>query len=181
MRKSSTFLSLLLSGATATMSLPALAEEGAAKAGLPQLDVSRFPEQLFWLAISFTALYVAMRYVALPGVQRVQDKRKGVIELELAAARTANDQAKAMAVQSEKALAAARSKAHATINDIKTQTANVAADQQAAQSKTLHQKLREAEAGIAVTRDNAFKEIEKSAKDLAAVIVETVSGLKVKA
>lgn len=157
--------------------MPARAEE----AGLPQLDPSLFPEQLFWLAITFSTLYLLMHFVALPGVQKVQDKRKDVIDEALSAARTANEQAKAMGVEADRALADARAKANATINDIKLQTSKVAAEQQAVQTKELSQKLRDAEAGIVAKRDAALKEIENSVSDLAAAIVDNVSGLRTRA
>jgi F-type H+-transporting ATPase subunit b len=177
-----TFLACLTLGAAALAALPALAEEaGAAKAGLPQLDASLFPEQLFWLVISFVALYLLMKFVALPGVERAQDKRKKVIADALAAAKAANEQAKAMAAEAEKALADARARAQATVSAIKTEAAQKAAEQQAAQNKQLSQRLREAEAAIAATRDAALKDIEGVASGLAAAIVESVSGMKAKA
>ena len=155
------------------------AKPAFAEAGLPQFDASLFPEQLFWLAITFSALYFTMRYLALPGVKRVQDMRKGVIDEALTAAKSANEQAKEMGHASTKALAEARAKANATITTIKTDASKVANDQQTAQSKQLQQRMRDAEAGIAATRDAALKEIEGSASDLAASIVENVSGMKV--
>jgi F-type H+-transporting ATPase subunit b len=175
-------IAFLTSGAGALVALPALAEEkGAAKAGLPQLDVSLFPEQLFWLAVTFASLYLLMRYVALPGVKATQDKRKGVIGAELEAAKAANGQARAMGAEADKALAEARSKANATISAIKLEASKTASEQQAAQHKQLSQRLQQAEAGIAATRDAALKEIEGVAAGLAEAIVENVSGIKVKA
>ncbi len=182
MKTSLTNLVALTSGAVALQTLPALAEEGgAAKAGLPQLDVSLFPEQLFWLAISFALLYVMMRYVALPGVQRAQDNRKQIIDAALTAAKAANEQARDMGHQADKALAEARAKANATIGDIKTQASKLASDEQTAQSKILGGRMRDAESNIASARDAALKEIEGKAAELAAQIVENVSGMKVSA
>ena len=176
MKKAAAIFSFVMLAAT-----PALAEEGAAKAGLPQLDPSLFLEQLFWLAVSFTVLYLLMHFVALPGVQKVQERREEVIDHELATAKAANEQAKVMATDAERALADARAKANAAITDIKTEASKQAAEQQAAQSKQLGQKLRDAEANIAAARDKALKEIEGVASDLSNAIVDNVSGLKVKA
>ena len=182
MKKIATFFAVLTSSAVALSALPALAEEsGADKGGLPQFDATLFPEQLFWLGISFSLLYLLMHFVALPGVERAQDKRKGVIDAELTVAKQANEQAKAMGHEADRALAEARGKANASISEIKAQAAKVAAEQQSVQSKQLNQKLRDAEAKIATARDAALKEIDQSAAELAAAIVESVSGKSVKA
>lgn len=181
MRTLPAHLTVLVSGAAALLASPAMAEEGAAKAGLPQLDVSLFPEQLFWLAVTFTVLYVMMRFVALPGVEKVQTKRQDVLDDELSAAKSASERSKAMAAETDRALAEARSKANATIVDIKTKAAAAASEQQAAQSRQLNQKMRDAEAAIATARDAALKDIEGAANDLASAVVDQVTGSKVRA
>lgn len=174
MKRSAT--SLVFAG-NAVYALPAL----AADEGLPQFNTALFPEQLFWLVVSFGALYLLMKYVALPGVESVQDNRKQVIDTALSTAKQANEQAKAMGHEADKALSDARAKANATVNAMKADAAKVAAEQQAAQGKQINARLREAEAGIATTRDKALKEIEATAADLAAAIVDSVSNHKVKA
>jgi len=145
-----------------------------AEAGLPQLDVTLFPEQLVWLGISFAMLYLLMRYVALPGVKRTQDNRQALVESDLYAAKTSNEAAKDVAAQTEKALAEARAAAQTTVSTIKTEASKAAAEQQAAQQKQLAARLQQAEAGIAATRDAAFKEVEGVVAGLAAAIMEKV-------
>lgn len=179
MKKNPAFLTLLLSGAATLLALPALAEEGAHKAGLPQLDIALFPEQLFWLAVSFALLYGLMKFVALPGVERTQGNRRAIIADELTIAKKANAEARAMGAESDKALAAARAKAQETISAIKAETSQKAAEQQTAQSQRFAKDLHAAEATIAAARDKALKEVEATAHDLGAAIVEQVSGLKV--
>ena len=36
------------------------AAEGQSSAGLPQMDITTFPSQLFWLVITFAILYIFM-------------------------------------------------------------------------------------------------------------------------
>lgn len=170
-------LSVSFATLTALYALPAAAEEG----GLPQFDVTLFPAQLFWLAVSFTLLYGVMKFIALPGVESAQDKRRGIIENELNTARQANEQAREMGHEADRALATARAKAQDTITSIKAEASKVASEQQAVQNKELAQKLREAEAALAKTRDAALKEIDGAAGELAAAIIENVAGAKVKA
>lgn len=147
-------------------------------AGLPQLDAALYPEQIFWLAVSFAVLYCLMAYVALPAVRRTQDKRAETIASELAAAARANEEAKATIAHYEKALAEARAKAQANVNQIAAQAAKDAADKQAAQQRELAKHLAGAEGKITSARDAAIRDVESTAGELAKSIVEKVTGKK---
>ena len=172
-------LRFLTSAAAVLYALPVLAEAAdGAKPGLPQLDTSLFPEQLFWLAVTFATLYLLMAYVALPGVNRTQDNRRTIINKEIATAALASEQARATMAHYEKALADARTEAHATVAAITAKAALEAAAQQTAQKQAINKRLREAEAKISVERDIAIIHIEKSATELGQNLVERVTGLK---
>lgn len=166
--------------AAALYALPLMAAEAGEKTGLPQLDTALFPAQLFWLAVSFAVLYVLMAFVALPGVKRTQDNRHHVISSELAAASAANEAARTMVAQYERALSDARAKAQATISDITAQAAKESAAKQTTQQQELNKRLQDAEASIKSVRDSALRDIKGSAAELAHGIVEKVTGLKVK-
>jgi F-type H+-transporting ATPase subunit b len=159
----------------ALYALPVLAEETAAQEGLPQLDPAHFPSQLFWLAVTFALLYVCMQFVALPGVKRTQDKRVATIEGNLKAAQAANEAAKRMMADYEKALTDARAKAQATVSEIAAQAAKESAAKQAVQQQELAKRLAEAEAKIAAARDAAVRDVKSSAADLAAAIIDKVT------
>lgn len=177
LRTISGFLMLVLT--TSASITPALAAEGGeGKAGLPQLDVTLFPAQLFWLAVTFVTLYILMAYVALPGVKRTLDRRGNVLSGDLGAAEAANSSAKAMIAQYEKALTDARAKAQATVSDISVAAGREAAARQAEQQRALAKRLAEAEGKIATARDAAIKNLDAAALELSAGIVEKVSGLK---
>ncbi|MDR3450868.1 MAG: hypothetical protein P4M15_14205 [Alphaproteobacteria bacterium] len=161
---------------TALASSPAWAEEG----GLPQLDVSLYAEQLFWLVVSFAILYVLMWKLALPGVERAQDNRKQVIAAELAAARAANEAAKASAEKVEKSLSEARAGAQVKVSTLIADVAEQAAAQQAAQEKDITRKLHAAEADIAVTREAALRAVQGQAEELASAVVAQVIEAKLR-
>jgi len=149
---------------------PALAESD----GLPQLDTGLFPEQLFWLAITFALLYLLMNFIALPSVRRTQDQRAATIKGELTAAQDANEAAKAMLAQYEKALADARAEAQATVSAIAAEAAKQSAAKQAEQHERLAKRLSDTEAKIAAARDSSVKQIRETAVDLASAIVEKI-------
>ena len=149
-----------------------------AKTGLPQLDPSLYPSQVFWLIISFAVLYLLMSRVALPAVQKTQANRHRVVQTDLDAATKASEQAKAMQATYEKALVDARAQAQVTIGDIAAAAAKESAAQQATKQQELNQRITAAEAKIAAAGQAAMKDVQVAAHDLASVIVEKISGLR---
>jgi F-type H+-transporting ATPase subunit b len=156
------------------------AAEAAGKGGLPQFDVSYFPGQLFWLAISFAILYALMTFVALPKVKITQDRRHETLATELAAAAAANDKAKSIISQYEKALADARSQAQSSVSDIIAKAAKISAERQATQQQGMNKKLRDTEDKIAAARDAALGNAHVAAADIAGGMIEKIVGVKMR-
>ena len=122
---------LLLLGAAALVSGPA---EAAAEHGMPQLDISTFTPQLFWLAIWFVILYLLMAKLALPRVNRLIETRRQRREGDLARAAQLKADAEAASAAYQKALAEARAQAQATIKETSDRLAADAAERQRALS-----------------------------------------------
>lgn len=174
------FLSLCTAAAAEFLTMPLHAESTAAaeRAGLPQFDASYFPGQIFWLAVTFTVLYLLMSRLALPRVARTQEKRHEVIAAELAAASAANESAKQIIAAYEKTLADARAEAQATLNDTVRQAAQKLLDRQTEQQHVLTKRLHEAEARIAEARNAALREAQAAISDIAAAALEKIAGAK---
>lgn len=158
--------------------MPVLAAEAAHEGGLPQLRTEFYAGQLFWLLICFGVTYLLMARVAIPAVQRAQEKRMRLLRADLDAAAAASEQAKALQASYEKILTDSRAKAHATLLDTSAAIAKESAAQQAALQAQLGQRVGEAERRIAASRDAALKDVESAAKDLAAAVVENITGQK---
>ena len=62
------------------------AHHGGSTSGLPQLDLSSFPSQIFWLGIGFTILYVAFSSKILPAMAANLENRDQTIKNDLATA-----------------------------------------------------------------------------------------------
>lgn len=180
MKQVNTFF-LGMTAAASLVPFAAVHAEEAEKAGLPQFDVSLFPEQLFWLTVTFATLYVLMRYVALPGVARTQADRHQVLDHALRAAKTANDESKARVEKYEKALSDARVQSASTVAAIAQQAAQEAVVQQAEQGKVLAARLQEAEARIQSMRTQAFSDVETQAAEIANLLADKALGRKVSA
>jgi F-type H+-transporting ATPase subunit b len=142
----------------------------AASGGMPQLDFSTFPSQIFWLLVSLGVLYYVITKVALPRIAGAIEDRHDAIEDDLDRAaefkRRAGDAEKAY----EAALAAAKAKAQA-----------IAAAARADIQKDLEKAMAKADAEIAARSAEAEKrlaEIRAAAADsVAAVARETALAL----
>ena len=86
--------------ATETLQAAGAAAHGEAPAtGMPQLDITTFPNQIFWLLVTLVVIYLILTRVALPRIGAVLAERRGTITNDLAAA----EELKQKALKAEKA------------------------------------------------------------------------------
>ena len=85
------------------------AAEGSA--GMPQLDITTFGNQIFWLAVALVVIFLILTKVALPRIAGILSNRAGTIEGHVQKA----EELKALAAEAQsaydEALADARSEA----------------------------------------------------------------------
>jgi F-type H+-transporting ATPase subunit b len=86
---------------------PGAADSG----GLPQLDVSTFDNQIFWLVVALVAIYMIVTRIAVPRIGGVLSERAGTITNDIAAAEELKLKAKEAEAAYNKALADARAEA----------------------------------------------------------------------
>ncbi|MBY0430790.1 MAG: ATPase [Rhodospirillales bacterium] len=159
--------------------LAATAEHGGehAKGGLPQLNPATFPTQIFWLALSFGALYYLLSKKALPIVAQVLEERQERISRDLSKAASLKDEAESVMATVDKALAEARVQAQAVIAET---VAAIEADNQARQSSLNAQiadRLREAETRINAAKEQALANVRGEATDIVREIASKLAGI----
>ena len=87
---------------------PAAAAE---QAGIPQLDFTAFPNQIFWLAVFLLILFLIVSRVALPRIEAIQSARKNRISGDLEEADRAAAEAESVRRKTAQLLAEAKSEA----------------------------------------------------------------------
>ncbi len=146
---------------------------------MPQLDISTWPPQLFWLAITFLALYFVMSRVAIPRTGGVIALRKSTIDGDLAAAQKLKTETDNAIKSYEAALAEAKAKAQAiNIENRNALNAEIEAER-AKLDAALGAKISAAEKKVAASRDKAMAEVAGMAADIASQIVQQLTGAKV--
>lgn len=148
------------------------ATEGAASApGMPQLDFSTFPNQIFWLVVTIVVIYLILSRVALPRIGAVLAERQGTITNDIAAAEDLKRQAAEAEDAYNKALADARAEAQAIAAEARAEIMAELADATAKADAEIAAKAAESEARIAEIRAGALEAVETVARDTAAEIV----------
>ena len=133
---------------------------------MPQLDISVFPTQLFWLALIFIALYLILWKVALPRVTEVRESRQVRIESDLEKAEALKTEAEAALADYERTIAEATAKAQDSVREAARKMAEHAEQQRDALAARLSDQLTEAEKRISDEKERAISEIGEIAADL---------------
>lgn len=167
---------LLVSSLLLATALPAWAAGAEAEGGFPPFNAGTFAGQLFWLALSFGALYLLMSRVALPRVGSIIAEREATIDSALSQAAKAQAAAEAEAQTLEQALAKAKANAQAIAQDARAKSAKDIDAKRTAVEKDLAAKMIAAEASIGETKAKAMANVEDIAKDAVSAIVEQLTG-----
>jgi F-type H+-transporting ATPase subunit b len=143
---------------------------------MPQLDASTFIPQLFWLAVTFVALYIVMKAVALPQVGRAIEARRNRLDSDLARAQQLKAEAEVVLAAYQQELANARAQAQQTMRETAGRLAAEAAERQRELAAALTANIVEAERRIAAAKDAALADIRGIAIDVARTIGEKLTG-----
>ncbi len=145
-----------------------------AAVGLPQLDFSTFPNQIFWLVVALVAIYLILTKVALPRIADVLAERQGTITNDIATAEELKLKAEEAEAAYDKALADARAEAQRIIAEAK---AEMQAELDAATAEAdaqIEEQTAASETRIAEVRDGALAAVREVSRDAADEIVRAL-------
>lgn len=152
------------------------AAEAAGAAGLPQLDPSSFPNQIFWLIVTLVAIYYILKSIALPRIASVLAERNGTITNDIAAAEDLKLQAAKAEKAYEKALADARAEAQKIAAETRAAIQAQLDDATAKADAEISAKAAEGEARIAEIRESAKASVREVAGDTTGALVAALGG-----
>jgi F-type H+-transporting ATPase subunit b len=144
---------------------------------MPQLNPLDWGPQLIWLLITFGILYLLMVKVALPRIGSVLEARADRIKNDLAEADKLRRQTEEAIAAYEQALAEAKQKAHAIIEEGRAKLKAETAAERAKLDAELTKRGAEAEKRIEAAKISAMREVNAVAADVAADIVRQLIGI----
>ena len=152
---------------------------GDSSGGLPQLDITTWPSQLFWLVVTFVIGYILISSLVAPSISSVLENRSTKISNDLETAKKAQDNAKEVYTSYEESLSEARSQAAIAaakaLEEAKVETAS----RDAAINKKLAASAKKAEARLSEMRDEALSSLEDLATETSQKIIAELTPVKV--
>ncbi len=151
------------------------AQHGGGNA-FPPLATQTYPSQIFWLTITFAALFLIVWRVIGPKLSSAISERKERISDDIETASKHRSEAEAALAAYQTALATARTNAHAEAEENRKQVEAEVEKAKAAADAEARESAAKAEAGIAAARAQAAIHVTKAAQDAAAEIVNRLIG-----
>ena len=152
-------------------------EHGAEAAGVfPPFDPQYFGSQLFWLAISFGVLYLALSRFLLPRLSQILEERRDKIADDRDEAERLSEEAKAAVASYELALADARAKAHKIAGDARAKVDAEIAAEAIKIDEEIATRNADADARINEAKAAAITHIDSIASETAVSLVEKLIG-----
>ncbi len=150
----------------------------AAEAGMPQLDPTYWASQGFWLILIFTILYISISKFYLPKIKNNLDNRENKIKEDLENANKFKEQSEAKLKEYEIILENAKKE----VSKIHFESKNIL-DKQIQSKKDIIEKeieieLVKAQKDITELKKNSISSIQKISENIAANIIENISGEK---
>ncbi len=145
---------------------------------MPQLDPTSYPSQLFWLVVTFVALYFVIWRVALPRIGEVLEARQRKLDDDLKKATALKEESEAILADYEKMRAEAQASAHEQLQATHDALKQEAEKETEAMMAKLAAQTEEAEARIAAAKTAALASLEGTVSEVVAAATEKLIGVK---
>jgi len=150
--------------------------EHEASGAFPPFDPTYFASQIFWLLVTFAALYLLMSRWILPRIGGIIEERRDRIADDLDTAQQISSEADETRSAYEQALADARARAHNLAAEAKAAMDQEIADETAEVDAEIAAKSAEAENKLADARTKALAEVRGIAASAATEAVNLIGG-----
>lgn len=146
---------------------------------MPQFELSNFASQIFWLALSFTVLYLVMARSTLPNIREILQERRERVAADIEKAEAIKKKAEEAKTDYTSALSNARVQAKQIVTEADEEIKKEIELRGAKLDETLNRQIKEAELLVAKSREEAVEKLTPVSVEVAQVIVEKLVGKKV--
>lgn len=148
---------------------------------MPQFDPATFASQIFWLVVTFGALYAVISKFAIPRIGDILEQRARLVQDDLDRAAALKSDTDAAIATYEKAMTAARNQARDVLLTATNELKKVADEKTAVVNAEVSKQIAEAETRIEKAKTDAMGSIKSIAADTAREAVSRLSGLSLDA
>lgn len=139
---------------------------------MPQLDVSSYISQMFWLLLSFCVLWFLLSVFIVPKLADIVEQRKRKIDDYVQKAEALNAQAQNSLKKYNDTIALAEQQIEENKSKSKEELKAYLQKTESDMSKSLNKKIADNEFMLATEKNNTLQQIEVIAQDLAFQIVQ---------
>ena len=139
---------------------------------MPQLDLSTFASQAFWMVLCFSLLWIMLSIFITPKITDVLEQRKRKIDDYIRKAEKLIQQAKTSLEKYEQALNEAKIKASADIAANQKESAAFLAAEEKMLNERLNKQIADSEFKLATEKKETLQQIESLSQNLAFEIVQ---------
>ena len=145
---------------------------------MPQLEITTYPSQIFWLVVSFLILYLIMSRIIIPRISSVIKSRESEIKNNIQIAEQMYKDTEIINNEYEITKKKIESEARSIINHLKETTNKKITKSTELLKKRLEQKLEKNEQEIINKKKKVLKEIKKISLNLSEEILKKLSNKK---
>ena len=147
--------------------------------GMPQLDVATYPSLIFWLVLTFSFTFFVLKYYVTPKMSEILNDRKEKIDVHLFEAKQSREEAENSKMDQEKSILDAKEKAIIIVRDAVEKSKSQLLISESKAKEKLTKKLEDAEKNILNAKKDSLKIVNGVASDIAVIISDKVSGIKI--
>lgn len=140
--------------------------------GLPQMDIGSYPSQIFWLIITFGALYVFMWKIAIPQLRTTVEERKDKVSMDLNDAEQLKTEAKSILEEYEAKITNSNLEAASIYTDSKSDIDKKIELSKKETDEKIRSLVDESQSALVKKENDAIEEIEAKTIETIQSIVE---------
>ena len=150
----------------------------AAEAGMPQLDPKYWASQAFWLILVFTILYISISKFYLPKIKNNLEDRENKIKKDIDDANKFKELSETRLKEYERILENAKREVIKIHLESKNTLDKDIHKKKETIEKEIEKEISKAQKEIIELKKNSISEIQKISENIAASIIENISGDK---
>ena len=136
--------------------------EDQQSAGLPQMDISTFPSQIFWLIVTFSILYIFMWKFVIPKLRNTIEERKDKISYDIDEAEQLRSEAKEILYKYESEMTSLNQESSKIISDAKKKSNEYIEKLKKDNETKINSMVEDSKNKILEQENKSQKEIEKA-------------------
>ena len=150
----------------------------AAEAGMPQLDPTYWASQAFWLILTFSVLYISIARFYLPKIKKNLEDRENKIKEDLDEANNLKNLSEKKLKEYEVILQDAKIEVAKILLESKNKLNKDIQTKKSAMEKEIENEIEKAQQKIFELKKNSVDSIKNISQEIAANIIEKMSGDK---